>query len=122
MNHGYTPSPYENTIVGTNFLVPSDDRQSQLFPSRRRFKAGFIGWFGNRNVNQYGVVFSPVESAILSKITRYGLVWHVVVSPAECNKLSSPPAPVKDSRSVSKSGGRQHMVLMTAIPVGFSSD
>ena len=46
-------------------------------------------------------------------------------SPAECKKLSSPPASVKDSRTVgdmNKSGGRQHMVLMTAIPVGFSSD
>lgn len=46
-------------------------------------------------------------------------------SPAECKKLSSPPASVKESRTVgdlNKSGGRQHMVLMTAIPVGFSSD
>lgn len=46
-------------------------------------------------------------------------------SPAEFNKLSSPPAQVQNSRSVgdmNKSGGRQRMVLMTAIPVGFSSD
>lgn len=40
-------------------------------------------------------------------------------------RLSSPPASVRDSRTVgdmNKSGGRQHMVRMTAIPVGFSSD
>lgn len=54
-------------------------------------------------------------------------VWVEVAcgSPAECNKSSSPPASVKDSWRVgdmNKSGGRQHIVLMTAIPVGFSSD
>jgi hypothetical protein len=70
------------------------------------------------------VTHSPVQSAILSK--NYS-VWIGVAcgSPAEFINLSSPPAQVKDSRSVgdmNKSGGRQHMVLMTAIPVGFSSD